>query len=470
MIVDRVLATIEAHQMLARGDCVLVALSGGPDSVALLDVLRRRRRNLGITLHAAHLDHMLRGDESRADADFARAFAAKLDVPITVGRAHVKVIASRRRLSIEHAARLARYDFLEKTADRVKAQRIAVAHNADDQAETVLLNMLRGAGPDGLAGMPPVRGRVIRPLIEVRRRQIEDYCRQRRLKPRTDPSNLERDVLRNRVRLDLLPALEKEQPRLRQTLLRMAKVARDENALLNQMAEDALAGVCRKGTKTEAALRLDAFASLPPALQRRVARAAIGRLRGDLLNIEYVHIETLRALALGGSAGKCIHLPDGLTAARGYDDLVLSTHGPAKPAPTTDEEFALALPGRTRIAALGVEIEAELVPCAVAREAMREGPGTACLDYAQMGEPLVIRTRRPGDRFRPLGMTGMTKLQDFLVNRKLPEPERDHLPLLLSAGEIAWVVGHRIGHAFRLTGDTRTALVLRAFDASEAAR
>jgi tRNA(Ile)-lysidine synthase len=467
VIVEKVLAAIEANGMLARGDRALVAVSGGPDSVALLDVLARNRRKLGVALHAAHLDHMLRGEEARADAEFCRKHAGKLKVPITVGRANVKLIARKRGLSLEHAARLARYEFLEKTADAAQANRIAVAHNADDQAETVLLNMLRGAGPDGLAGMPAVRGRVIRPLLGVRRREIEAYCAERRLKPRTDLSNLERDFLRNRVRLDLLPALEKEQPKLRQALLRLAKVARDENALLNQMAEDAMAGVCRKATKTRVALGLDAFATLPPALQRRLARVAIGRLRGDLCNIEYVHIETLRALALSGSPGKCVHLPDGLTVTRGYEDLTLSTEPPAKQAPASDEEFALGVPGRTRIAPLGVEIEAEFLPAAAARQAMHEGRQTACLDYARLAEPLTIRTRRPGDRFQPLGMGGTTKLQDFFVDRKVPEPERDRVPLLLSAGEIAWVVGQRIAHPFRLTADTRAALVLRASRGSE---
>ena len=467
MIIDTVLKTIEAHGMLARGDRVLAALSGGPDSVALLDILARRRKSLGITLHAAHLDHMLRGAESRADAEFCRAFARKLKVPIAIGRANVKLVASRRGLSLEQAARLARYEFLEKAADQVKANRIAVAHNADDQAETVLLNMLRGAGPDGLAGMPPVRGRVVRPLIEVRRREIEAYCAQRRLKPRTDSSNLERDFLRNRVRLDLLPALEKEQPKLRQALLRLARVARDENELLNRMAQDALAGACRKATRTQIALRLDALASLPPALQRRVARAAIGRLRGDLANIEYVHIETIRALAVVGSPGKRLHLPDGLTVSRTYEDLVLSAEPPAKREPALEEEFALAVPGRTRVALLGLEIAAAFMPAAGAREAMREGRGTACLDYAQLAEPLIIRTRRPGDRFRPLGMAGTVKLQDFFVDRKVPEPARDRVPLLVSGGEMAWVVGWRIAHPFRITPETRTALVLRATLESE---
>lgn len=315
--------TIRTHAMLAGGERVVAAVSGGPDSTVLLSVLAALREDLRLDLHAAHLNHGLR-PEASLDAAAAAAMAASLGCPYYEATEDVAAAAARERRSIEDAGREARYRFLAGVAGRIQAAVIATGHTRDDQAETVLMRLLRGSGPRGLAGIPPVRPhgglRVIRPLIETPRVEITRYLARHALDAREDASNRDLSVLRNRVRLVLLPILEGYNPDVRRALARLAGVMRDEADALDALSAPDVDAVLR-GTRASVRIAPDAFERLPIALQRRALREAIRRVRGNGGQIAFVHIEEARLGVLGGRSGAVWEAPGGVRIFRRPDAI-----------------------------------------------------------------------------------------------------------------------------------------------------
>ena len=463
---QRVAAAIKSHRMAAPGETVLAAFSGGPDSTALLHALWRLRGRLECKLCACHVHHGLRGEEADLDARHAAEFAASLGVPFVEKRGDVRAAARARKLSLETAAREVRYALLEEAAEAVGAQRIATGHTADDQAETVVMNLLRGAGPAGLSGMPAVRGKVVRPLLGLSRAEVAAYCAAEGLGYRVDRSNAEMEFTRNRIRHEVMPALLKVQPSAVEALCRLAEIMRAENELAAEAAEEALGQVAtqrRSGsTASSLGLSLAAFGQLPEALRRRVLRAAIARVKGDERDLVLERIEALMELAEAGRAGSVVELPGGVRAERRYGEVLIGRGRRGAAAPTG--EWPLPVPGEARTG-LGWTISAALSEdLSVPEEQCSEGPYAAALDAEEAGEELVVRARRRGDRFTPLGMREACKLQDFLVNAKAPRAERARIPLVVSRkrGEIVWVVGYRIGDHCKVTGRTRRTIRLEA--------
>ncbi len=297
--------------MLSGGETVIVAVSGGPDSIALLHLLRRMREEFGLRLHAVHVNHGLHA-ASEAHARFVREVSHAWGIPVSVCRVNVRTYARRRRQTLEESARALRYAALAKIARRVGASHIAVGHTADDQAETVLLWLLRGAGADGLAGMPATRPhdglRVIRPLLEVRRDEIVAYLAAEGLRWRSDPTNRTRGPLRNRIRQDLLPRLAGYNPGIKAVLRRLALQVADDAALLDRLTDDAArAMVHRAGSRVT--IDAEPFRALPVALQRRVAYQALREARGNIRGLAFVHIERIRLMVAGGRPGERADLP-----------------------------------------------------------------------------------------------------------------------------------------------------------------
>jgi tRNA(Ile)-lysidine synthase len=452
---ERVSATIEAHRMIAPRDTVLVAISGGPDSTALLHALVQLRSRLRCRLRACHVHHGLRGTDADADAKQAADLATSLKVPFTRRRADVPAYARTYALSIEAAARVLRYQLLESAADTLRASRIATGHTADDQAETVLLNMIRGAGPQGLAGIPPVRGKVIRPLLDVTHSEVEQYCDFHKLSHRLDRSNLDTAFRRNRIRHEILPALARIQPKVVAGLGRLADILRAENEFMAEQAAHALREIAAQ-RPGEVGIACGPFGVLPRALQRRVLRAAVARVKGDELDLDLERIDALAALAVSGQTGSVVELPGAVRAELTYGELVIVPAIPQPVAPKT--EWTLPVPGEVSIAELGLTISAR-------RSRARRPPPhptAALVDAERITPPLTVRTRRRGDRFTPFGMKGTVKLQDFFVNAKVPRTERARVPLVLSGDEIIWVVGYRINERFKVRSKTRRTVRLQA--------
>jgi tRNA(Ile)-lysidine synthase len=473
MLLDLVRGTIERHRLLApkRRNRVIVAVSGGPDSVALLDVLVQLRSEYRLDLRVAHLNHMLR-PQAADDAEFVRAVAADYGLAVTVESADVRKLGARAKLSLEEAGRNARREFLLRTAKAAHAHRIALGHHADDRVETVLMRVLRGTGVDGLAGIRPWAHPFIRPLFDASRAQIEQYLHERGLAYREDPSNRDPAFLRNRIRWELLPALEDMQPGFKAAALRLSELAsQDRIYLLTQSATLLFQKVLAERAKRSVSLRLAALSRLryraSSAMRWRVVREALRCLPGGLADIEQTHIEAVLRLAAEGKSGDRIHLPHGVVAERGYGVLILrlgeTAHRRAgAPSPKDVGEFVLTVPGETEIAPLNMTIVAQVLPRATALSPLQEPPSVAQLDYAVAAGPPMLRTWRRGDHFTPLGMRGSMKLHDFFVNQKVPRDQRQRTPLITAGGDIAWIVGMRLDDRFKVTAATTTVLRLEA--------
>lgn len=461
-LTDVVRGTIERYGMLAPGDGVVVAVSGGPDSLALLHLLWSLREAFGLSLHVAHLNHLLRGEAARADAAFVRETAERLGLPVTVEEVPVADLARAEGLSLEEAGRAARYRFFRRVCAAAGARRVALGHTRDDQAETVLMRLLRGAGPAGLAGIPPVRdGWVIRPLIAVPRAAVEAYCREQGLEPRRDASNESTAFLRNRIRLDLLPRLEALfHPELRASLARTAEILRAEDEWLEAQAEEALSGLCRtEGDRL--VLSVDGIERLPLALRRRVVRLAAERAGVAAGALAFDHVERVLALAVGRT-GRGVSLPGGREARRDQDGIVLGTG----PAGAVAFRYEWPVPGSLDVPEAGVRLTADLLegPPQPAGPAGYGGDGreVAVLDADRVPLVLTVRSRLPGDRLRPAGLGGEKKLQDLFVDAKVPRRRRDRVPVVVAGDRVAWVVGQRVDSRAAAGPRTTRRLILRA--------
>jgi tRNA(Ile)-lysidine synthase len=446
---------------VANGEHLVIAVSGGVDSMVLLDVLIRLQGRLGLRVHVAHVHHGLRGSAADRDAAFVVAEAAREGLGVTVSR--LEPGSRGRGESVQIWAREARYRCLAAIADRVQASGTVVAHTQDDQAETVLLNLLRGTGPRGLAGIPVVRGRILRPLLSVSRAEVEAYAAARRLTFRTDASNASNAYLRNRIRHQLLPLLAKQyNPRIVASLAALAALARqDDDALTAQ----ALSLFGKESGEGSLAPRLDvtALRSSPPAVIRRAFQEAFRLASQGRHGLTRRHLEAL-CLLLERKA--LVSLPGGLQGRRAGNAIEI---GP--PADVTSR----SQPRRRRPAQasgenpLHVGVWTDWAPWKCRIRVRRLPAGATAPDGRNrwrqilsprlLAVPLSLRGWRPGDRFRPVGLRGHKKLQDFFVDAKVPREERGRIPLLFAGGRLAWVVGHRIAEEFRWHGRGAACLV-----------
>lgn len=461
-LVKSLLAILHEHSMIAPGETVLVAVSGGPDSVALAHSLWLLREKLGISLCIAHLNHSFRGKESDEDAEFVRLFASSLGVPCVIEKIDVPRVRETLRLSAESTARLVRYEFLENTADKVGASKIALGHTADDQVETILMNIIRGSGLEGLAGMPAVRGRIIRPLLNVRRIDVASYLQQHGLSSRIDETNLLPHYTRNRVRLKLLPMLREYNPNVDNVILQLAELARADSAYMTEKAKESLEKLCLD--RDEHTIRLQAKGLLGThlALRRRVVREVFRMLRGELTDLGFKHVEELLALVDSGKSFQ-YELPAGVFVECEQGILTVRSERPAEIAITY--KYELAIPGETVIPEASVSIQAEVMESRVEPVRTRDNLEVV-LDLDRIRGPIVARNWQPGDRVRPLGMRGSKKLQDVFTDEKIPRRVRHRIPVVLDSDKIIWVVGLVVSDEVKVTEGTQRCLHMRAIPLS----
>jgi tRNA(Ile)-lysidine synthase len=444
-VIEGVRDTIRRHAMLAGGEAVLVAVSGGADSVALLWVLGELAADLRLALSVLHLDHGLRPD-SAADADFVEALARARGLPVAVERLAIPAGGS-----LEARAREARYAALRRHAARIGADRVALGHTADDQAETVLMRVLEGAGPRGLAGIPPVRDRFIRPLIETRRADILAALEGAGLAWREDPSNRDPKFLRNRIRHELLPLLSTTyNPRIVPALGRVAALTRD---LLDQVRALAAAELARAESISgdEVVLARRHLRALPPGVAAEVLRLAAHRLGARAPLRAWAHRGLRRVLDTGPprpfrAAGITVEVSgERVRVSRGE-------HRRVAPRP-------LALDGLTPLPEVGLAIEAR---CFAPPEGWTppRGADRVAFDAELLPAGLAVRGRRRGDRFRPFGGTGARRLKSLLIDLRVPRWERDAVPLVVAGDDILWVAGRRRGVLAPVSAGTRRVLEL----------
>ncbi|CCO08637.1 tRNA lysidine(34) synthetase TilS [Desulforamulus hydrothermalis] len=462
-VLDKVRQEIARHNMIEPGQLIVVGVSGGPDSVALLHILHTLAGELGIKLHAAHLNHRFRGEEARQDALFVRQLCSNWGIPCTIEERDVPGYARQKHLSAQVAAREVRYRFFYEVLQAAGGQKIALAHQADDQAESVLLNLLRGAGAGGLAGIPPVRDNlIIRPLLSLRRQEIEQYCHRQRIGFRTDSSNLKTAYRRNKIRHVLIPLLEREySPGLVNILVRTAEQLRTEDEFMEHLAEQAYRQVLLTRNSRRLELARGELARQPVALARRIIRLAWQEIRGSKQDLTYDHVERLLAQLPGGGPQRHWELPAGITVRLTYDRLTLlkeygrnSLNLPVYPLP---------VPGSVATAS-GSTITSLLLRRQDFTGNPRELPAhQAVLDYAQVTLPLAVRFRQEGDVLVPFGLGKPVKLKKILIDLKIPRHRRDSIPLVVEqkTGRILWVAGIRLADGVGISETTEKIILLR---------
>ena len=456
---DRVLRTIRRHDLIPRGSRVAAAISGGPDSAALAHVLNELQRAGEFTLAGlAHFNHRLRGDAAAGDERFCRDVAAAIGVAIDVESADVDALAREWGVSIEAAGRRARYEFFARAAGRLAADHIAVGHTRNDQAETFLLRLLRGAGPRGLGGIHPRAGAIVRPLLDATRADVMAYLAARRLDWREDESNADVAIARNRVRHELIPFLtERFSAGIVDVLAREADLARDEEAWLETSAIEMASGVVLSKDGTHIRLDATALRAVPLALARRI-------VRGVLIEVEdapfagFEHVEAV----LGLEPDQALDLP-GVHVARCGAEIIISPASERQAGVPNGFAYSLSIPGEVEVAEAGLLISAEKGIGPAAPGNLDARGHEVAVQAQALGSELVVRSRRPGDSLRPLGLGGRKKLQDLFVDRKVARAERDRLPLVVDRNDrIVWVVGQTVAEDFRVTEPSQGVIFLKA--------
>lgn len=471
-LLAKVRATIEKHQLIPRGASIVIGISGGPDSLVLLHILRALADEWKLKIHVAHLDHKLRGSDSQADADFVQAIVHEWQLSATIEARDVGLLAQQQRISIEEAARRARYAFLLQVAQQQGASIVAVAHHRDDQVETVLMHFIRGTGLAGLRGMqyktelqgngfgfPAIANapgvQLIRPMLDTTRAEIEEYAKQHYLSPRIDRSNLDTAFFRNRLRYDVLPYLEVINPNLREVIYHSALSIVDDYDLLQSLAKKEFEIIARI---EPGAITFDraAWSALHPALQRGTLRSAIQQLRGTLRDIGWVNIEEARRVVLEKNAGAEATLPAGLMLIVGYGNFVVADAAQGIPMPDVPllhvDQLPLELEGTVALPNSDWLVETSVVNAIPATT----DKWTAYFDLALCHGARCLRRRQPGDRFQPAGLRGHTRtLHDFMIDEKIQRTVRALLPILVIGDHIAWVCGWREDERSRPTSTTQ---------------
>lgn len=460
-MLNQIRKTIETHSMLERGDHLVVAVSGGPDSVALLRVLALLADEFQLRLTAAHLNHGLRKEEADRDEAFVRRLSAGMGIACICKKMDIRALQEGKGQSLEEIGREERYRFLHETAEQCGAVKIAVGHHRDDQAETVLHHLLRGSGTAGLRGILPVRdGRIIRPLLDVGRAVILEFLRREGLAYMTDSSNESPLFLRNRIRNELIPELVAHyNPQLIGGLCQTAGIIRREDDYLRGVVRQIIGRWGIAPGCEEVALPLPDFLALHEAIQGRIIKCLLEGAAPWRNGIGYRHIEAVLILARR-AGGRCVSLdlPFRIRVERERGILRIrreEERGGRKTPPRF--EYRVEVPATIHLSEIDRTIRLEWIEKPLLGE-MKNRQETAFMDYECMTPPLILRNMRPGDRVEPLGTGGTKKLKDYFIDRKIAARRRGEIPLLVDAGSIVWIAGERISERVRVTGRTKKVL------------
>ncbi len=449
----KVLSTILEHNMVEPNDVVIVAVSGGADSVCLLRILARLEDRLAMSLVVAHLDHGLRPLEDEKETEFVAELAGMLNLPFAQEKAHnlLRVPGT----SLEEKARITRYGFFEKILSEHNAQKVALGHNLNDQAETVLMNLLRGSGLRGLSGIPPIRdNRYIRPLIQVTSDEIHAYLKDKNMSFAFDSSNLDRMYLRNKIRLDLIPLLLGYQPRIIEHLGELASLCREKTESIEEEARRVLRKATLRASQDVIDLSINALKDVPVSIQFDVIREAIKRIRGTLRRITREHVRAVRELINNPKPQVRINLPENLMITKTYEQLRLALN------PEDEIEgfsYRIENVGSIHIPEINRALFLEEV---TKRDFSESSPSSrvAFLDLDRIEWPLSVRNFRAGDQFMPLGLKGSKKVKDVFIDKKISSQERKRILILTCGNEIIWVCGIQIDDRYRVRNGTKRIL------------
>lgn len=454
MLKKKLLNTNQREMLIKKGDKVLVAFSGGPDSSCLLHMLANLREELGIELYAAHLNHQIRGVDAHKDALLAYRESIALGVPCFLTTKNVPQLANEKKLTLEEAARDARYEMLFELKERLGIDKIAVAHNLDDQAETVLMRVMRGTGLYGLKGMAYKRADgVIRPIMDIKRHEIEAYCKEHNLHTAMDKTNNEDEYTRNKIRLLLLPYIEENYaPNIKEILSRMANGLREDSDYIDNAACELYNEISINHEDYAVKFEMEAIEAIPTAILKRLIKQAYLNLTGSNEGLEAIHLEDALKIISNSRSELKVNLPKGIIAEKkGYNFYVTKKPLEIK---TLNFEYEIPLGSVIEVPELGVKVEAKIM----SKERCKLLPSranTRAFDLDKIDGKLVIRNRKAGDKIKPIGLGGTKKLKDIFIDKKIPRDARERIPIIADDTKIIWIVGHDMGEESKIEEATK---------------
>jgi len=454
---DKVMKYIKENLMFDKGDKVIVAVSGGPDSTCLLYILNAFKEELGITLVGAHINHCLRGDESDKDEEYAKRICESLDINFYSKKVDIHRVSKEKNLSCEMAGREVRYDFFKELITKLNASKVALAHNANDQAETILMRIMRGTGIAGMIGIRPVRDKIyVRPILHLSRKEIEKYCLINNISPRIDKSNLENIYARNKVRLELIPYIEENfNNDIIKTLNRLSDIVKIDNEYLENISQKEYEKCCEIG-KQRVIINKSAF-KLHEAILSRIVRSALLAVNHNLYNFEKIHISNVIDLQKHDT-GKSIMLPQNIIVENCYGNIQIYVY--VKAMEVYNNQYYLKINERNVIHSLNKVVKIDVK----SKLQYMEFIGSDYIkyfDYDKISGSISLRYRKDGDKFTPLGMLGNKKINDLFIDLKIPKAQRNEIPLICFGDDIGWVVGYRVSEKFKVSKDTKNILQIR---------
>ncbi len=452
-MINKVLETIRKHKMLEENDNIVLGISGGVDSMALLHILLEIRELYKLKLHLVHVNHGVRGDLALRDQRFVKKVAEDLGLDFYTTNVSMEEYAKDHKITSEEAGRILRYGYFNQVLDSLGGGKIAVAHNLNDQAETLIMRFLRGTGIDGLCGIDHINGNVIRPILDITREELEDYIRENGIEITEDHTNFQPIYTRNKIRLEIIPYIKEHfNPNIIKTLERTAYLAEIDSKFLEKASENRYNEVVKKEEKYKITLGFSKFRPEDPSMKQRIIRRSILNINSDLQGISEAQIATILDLFDQGETGKKVDISNNIEARVSYDDLIIEKN------PTRGiADFQYKLKNRLVVGEIGYKFTMNIID-GLNFSKKTSTRNTKYFDYDKVKGDLVIRRRKNGDRFTPFGMRGSKKIKDYLIDEKVPREERDRIPFLVDDENIIWVVGYRISDLYKVTRDTRKIL------------
>lgn len=456
---EKVLDVIRKYNLIEDKDNILIGLSGGPDSMALLFVLLEIKEYIDFNIFVAHVNHGVRGKEALEDEKFVEELANRLNLPYFSKTVNMDEYAKINKMSSEEAGRELRYEFFREVLSKIGGGKIAVAHNKNDQAETLLMRILRGTGLDGLKGMEYKKGDIIRPLLGIERKEIENFLKERNIEYRIDRTNLEPIYGRNKIRLNLIPYIEENyNPNIIDTLWRTSEIIGIDNDFIEMHCEKIYNSVVKERSKNSIILDGNAFVSQHRSIQYRIIRNCLLEINGSLQGFTYKHISDVVFLFLERGTGKSIHLTNNIVAKTSYDNFIIERKEEEE-----NKEFfyTLKLNSFTYVKEIGYGFNTKVEPIEhLEIKNIKNSDFIKYFDYDKVIGNIYVRNRRSGDRFKPFGMKGSKKIKDYFIDEKIPKDKRDKIPLVVDDKNIIWVVGYRISDQYRITKNTKNVLII----------
>ncbi len=449
---------------VSSGDKILVGVSGGIDSISLLYVLHGLSKIKNFSLAVAHINHMARGEDSFADAEFVAHISKKLELPFFLKEIEVDKECIKLKRSFQETARIIRYQFFDEILKIIGGSKVALGHSADDQAETILLNMVRGSGLKGLTGMPQIRGNIIRPFLKVYRKELEAYLGKREISFRNDSSNNNTKYIRNKVRKELIPSLETYNPAIKKCLNEMSGILEEDDSFLSQMTRDIFNQKFRfkDGEEKQVVWDIENFLSYPIALRRRLVRETFYKITGEMQGITAFHVAQALNLFDTPKAGKALNISRDVTVTCSYKSVSFKQVFDRSAISHIDRGVtSILIPGITELKEGHIQVQTQIIENKI--EVSSLNPELeAFLDLEKTGSTLNVRFFRAGDRFCPLGMSGSKKLKSYFIDKKVPHKTRSRIPILTNdKDDIIWVYGQRIANFCRVTDKTKKVLFVR---------